>query len=329
MELFFHLKPSFDCVMRTRDICTELQKNKILSFLINSPSPVLALSFYPSQTEENSLNFTVLVNLKTKTLASKNPNADLILFPNDNLLLTVREFFFANQKPFNVQTKTFTFGDTNHTFFYQKNSPFSLRIENAKRKFLEAEYPCQVHELEFKTSTNSLFCFGKTAQKTFIVCILKYKNNAYSLTTLEEVELLEEKDGTITTLKKANDIQGHAFTKTYTFSPTLSVETALVYGEDEPSSVAKREIVPYAFFDAVKCKNFDIARSFLCEKLSKKLTDKHLEKFFGDFLFSHQPLSENLSEIALIYSENPLQKTAKLFDITMDENDKISNITDL
>lgn len=326
METFFHLKPSFDCVLKAPGICNQLQRNKIHSFLINSPSPVLPLSFYPSKQQNNSLNFTVLINLKTKSLVSKTPNVDLILFPNDNVLLTISEFFIARQKPFNVQTKTLSFGGASHTFFYQKNSPFSVRIENSKQKFLEAEYPCVIHDLDFKTSANSLFLFGETARKTFIVCIIKYKNKTYSLTTLEEVELLEENDGKIFTLKRANDIQGHAFTKRYTFSPTLGVETSLVYGEEEPSAVNKKEIVPYAFFDAIKCKNFDVARSLLTEELSLKLSDKHLEKFFGEFLFSHQPLSESLEEIALVYGENPLQKTAKVFSVSFDENDKISNI---
>jgi len=327
MEYFFHIKPTFNCVVKTQNFSTELQGNKIHSFLLKSPENILPISFYPTNSEYNtSLNFTVIVNLKTKSLNAKIHNVDLINFPNDNMLLIARELFISNPKPFNIQNKTFNFGDISHNFFYCKNSPFSIRIENSSHEFLDADFPSTVQELDFKTSKNSLFCYGKTFSDTHIVCIIKYKDHKYTLTTLEEVNLLEEQKDKIITFKKANDILGHAITKEYSFSPNLGVETNLVYGENESVSIHKKEIIPYAFFDAVKCKNFDLARTYLTEELGTKLSDKHFEKFFGNFLLTHQSLSQNPDEIALIYEDNPLQKVAKIFTVSQDENNKISNI---
>lgn len=326
MEYFFHIKPSFDCVIKTQNLSTELQQNKIHSFLINSTQNILPISFYPTNSEYNtSLSFTAIVNLKSKALNSKMQNVDLINFPNNNILLIAREFFISNPKPFNIQNKAFNFNGINHNFYYSKNSPLSLRIENASHEFLDADYPIAIKELEFKTSKNSLFCYGKTFKDSHIVCIIRHKDHKYTLTTLEEVDLLEVQKDKIITFKKANDMLGHAFTKEYTFSPNLGVETNLVYGEKESVSIHKKEIIPYAFFDAVKCKNFDLARTYLTKELAEKLSDKHLEKFFGDFLFSHQTLSQNPDEIALIY-ENNYQKYAKIFSISQNDENKISNI---
>ncbi|NCB48266.1 MAG: hypothetical protein EOM55_01355 [Clostridia bacterium] len=327
MEYFFHIKPAFDCAVKAQNLSTHLQSNKIHSFLLNTSQTILPISFFPTNSEYNtSLNFTVVVNLKTKCLNSKMPNVDLINFPNDNILLIAREFFIANPKPFSIQSKTFNFSGISHNFFYSKNSPFSMRIENASHEFLDADYPKRIQELNFKTSKNSLFCYGKTFQDSYVVCIIKHKDHKYSLTTLEEVDLLEVGKDKIITFKRANDMLGHAFTKEYTFSPNLGVETNLVYDENENVLIHKKEIVPYAFFDAVKTKDFDLARTYLTEELGAKLSDKHLGKFFGEFLFSHQSLSKNSDEIALIYDDENSSKIAKIFSISQDENDKISNI---
>ena len=327
MEYFFHIKPTFNCVVKSQNLSTELQGGKIHSFLLNTSQNILPISFYPTNTEYNtSLNFTVIVNLKSKSLNAKMQNVDLINFPNDNILLIAREFFISNPKPFSIQNKIFNFDNISHNFFYSKNSPFSLRIENSSHEFLDADYPSTIQELNFKTSKNSLFCYGKTFQDTHIVCIIKHKDHKYSLTTLEEVDILEVQKDKIITFKKANDMLGHAFTKEYSFSPNLGVETNLVYGENESVSIRKKEIVPYAFFDAVKNKNFDLARTYLTEELGTKLSDKHIEKFFGDFLFSHQTLSQKPDEIALIYDDDFSQKVAKIFTISQDEDNKISNI---
>lgn len=329
MEYYFHIKPTFDCVIKIQNISSELYAGKIHSFLLNVSQNVLPLSFYPNITPDNSSqNFTAVIDLKDKKLLSKTPNVDVVDFPNSNILVIAHEFFMPCPRPFNVQSKVFNFDNITHNFYYIKHSPFSVRIENESREFLDADLPVKIQELEFNTTKNSLFCYGKTDCDTYVVCIIKHKDKKYSLTTLEEVNLLEIQNDKIVTYKNLSDMLRHGVTKEYSFSPNLQVETVLV--KDEISlPIDKKELAPYAFFDAVKCKNFELSRKFLTKELGEKLTDSHIEKFFGNFLFSHQALSQNANEIALVYENTDAKKFAKIFDITQTDNGKISNISEL
>jgi hypothetical protein len=330
MEYFFHIKPTFDCILCCQNFSKQLQQNKIHSFLINTEKDIFPMSFFPTNRECNtSKEFTVFVNLKSKVLDNNPKNVQLVIFPESNLLLNVHERFEQNARPFFFQSKLFSFGGQSHNVYYAKNSPFCLRVENAKHKFLDAEFNARIQDLTFKTSTNSLFCYGKTFDEKFVVCIVKFKDEKYSLTALEQVDLLETKSDKIVTLKMANDMFSHAYTNEYSFSPDLKVEKNLVLTNDDELEVKKRQLVPYAFFDAVKCKNFDLARSFLAPSLAEKLSDRHFENYFGDFVYCCQAISQNEDEIALVCVTKEGQNVATIFKILQEENGVIADIKPL
>lgn len=67
-------------------------------------------------------------------------------------------------------------------------------------------------------------------------------------------------------------------------SQNLSVsEDELVYLKKEPVIPKNLRAKGFAFFEAVQVGDYDLARSYLSESLAKKLSDEHLQKFFGDF----------------------------------------------
>ena len=78
---------------------------------------------------------------------------------------------------------------------------------------------------------------------------------------------------------------------------------------------------------AIQIKNYKLARFYLSSTLSKKLTDKHLETFFGSFYQISQSLAKDAeNEISLIYS-NETCNTAITYELEFDQNNKITNIT--
>lgn len=64
----------------------------------------------------------------------------------------------------------------------------------------------------------------------------------------------------------------------------LSVsEDELVYLKKEPQIPKNLRAKGFAFFEAIKTGDYNLARSYLSESLSKKLSDEHLRSFFGNF----------------------------------------------
>ena len=106
----------------------------------------------------------------------------------------------------------------------------------------------------------------------------------------------------------------------------------LVYDKNTPYIVKHKEFIPFAFFESIKIENFKLARSYMSDELSNKLSNAHLKKFFGQFLSVCLPLTqENFdNQIALIYEEKQgnlkTKKIAKIFQIDLDYKNKIKNI---
>lgn len=329
MEYIIHIKPKFNCLVKSQNFSTQLVQDKIHTFLLNTDEKFLTLSFYPLENGDN-LAFSTAIILDKAKLNKDTHNLDLIKFPKNNLLLIVRPFCVHYPKPFNIQTKIVNFANIQHTLYWSKNDFFTIRIENSDMTFIDIDFLKRIVDLNTKTIDNKLIIYSKTKDETYVICVVEYSQKSYKILNLEEVNLLESEKNKITTYKNAYDVNHHGVVKEYNLENNFSLKSDLVYNENQPFYIHQRELIPYAFFNAVKMKNFDLAREYLSNELKKKLKDTHLVKFFGSFLFAHQSLCNdaNINEIALIYKENDILY-AKIFDISINEENKIINITEL
>ncbi len=328
MEYYLHIKPTFDCLIKYNNQEQLLNNQKIYSFLISSQDKINLL-VYPLEEQTNSLPFAFLVTNKNNTISTNCNNAEVIAFPDNNYLINLQPFYFAYPKSTLIKTKKINLNNLEHTISWIKNNKFDFAIENNKNSnCLELTHQAKVIEINTKTSNNSLLCYFKTTSNTYLIVLLKYNNNNYDLINFEEVDILEEENNVISTYKKLNDFADHGVICEYNFNDEFSFKTHLAYNNDLPFISRHKEIIPFAFFEAIKIENYNLARIYLTEELSNKLSDKHLKSFFGDFIQTHQSLSKeyNHEDIALIYEGNP--KYAKIFHIKLNENNKIANIYD-
>lgn len=321
MEQILHIKSTFDCLLKYSTTEKVLTKNKIFSFLLKDTT---ALSFYPIS--DGGLPFSCLISENDKgDLQTDRLNISLTKFPNNNYLMEVSPFEIQFSS-FGLKTKGVNFGGTAHTISWLANSNLSVRIENSST-YLDFGFKCKVKELSTKSKGNDLVMSFKTHDEKFVVAHISYKNGEYTLEELNKVDILEENKNEITTYQNLHDFAGHGEIITFSFENDFEKTKTLAYDNDKPKFAKIKEFVPYAFFEAVKIKNFKLARIYLSQELSRKLTDGHIRKFFGDFVKVHQTLSQNYNaeEIALIY-ENNFEKTAKVFNIKLNENNLIENI---
>ncbi len=106
-----------------------------------------------------------------------------------------------------------------------------------------------------------------------------------------------------------------------------TVSKSLIYYEP-PKVISNQKLIPYAFFEAVKTKNYKLARKYLSSALNLKIADEHFAAFFGKFsdVTQNYYLPSPQTSVALIY-DSPSPEI-KIFEIKFTD-EKIADINEL
>jgi hypothetical protein len=283
------------------------------------------LLFYPTNTDSSSLPFAVTFDTQN-TQSTK--NTQLIEFANNNYLLNVSPFFLGSNTNLGIKTKTLTLNAQNHTIYYSLYNKFNIKIEC---NCCSEEYSLDAEIIDFnvKTQKNNLLIYCKCKDNKYVILVLNFDGEQYNYKNLEIVDILEEENGNISTYKNLNDFAGHGVVTNYDLTKDICMTSTLVYNTT-PFLCHRKELIPYAFFEAVKVKNYKLANSYLAQNLVNILTPNHYQKFFGDFTQILQPLyqSANYNQVALVYNKDNKQ-IAKNFALKFNEENKISNIEEV
>lgn len=326
---YIHLKPTFNCLLKIDNLEKVLNKNKTYSFLTEEDA--LNIIVYPLTSTSSSLPFSFKFEF-SKPYCQK--NVDVISFSNNNFLLTLFPFFVGSPKYLGVKTKSLNFGGISHTLYYTLNTTFNIKIECAS-SFCEYSFNEKISSLEVITVEDNALIYAKLQNNLgFVFCNISFSNNTYKLITLEKINLLEIKNDAIYTYKKLNDISHHGQVNKYE-TKNYNRISYLVYDSNFPILIKHKELIPFAYFEAIKLQNYKLARSYMSKILNDKLSNTHLKKFFGSFTEICLPLKKDNyeDEICLVYEENvnnlQIKKFAKNFKLSINTNNKIDNITEL
>lgn len=151
--------------------------------------------------------------------------------------------------------------------------------------------------------------------KTFVV--FSCQKNIFSKVSGNKIEINENK---ISTLSYINDMAKHVKVSKYTLLDDIKKDSDELFMESENAKKCTVScLVPYNFFEAIKCGDFSLAKTFLSESLC--LTSEAMKQYFGEFkeikLFSVSPL------VYTLYKDNE----ARDYHIEM-LGDKIVDISD-
>lgn len=325
MEFMLHIKPSFNCLIKLNNVEHLLNKDRIHTFIVQDLNSI-PLSFYPTDEEyKSALPFACKLTYSNNILLSDKKQTEIICFPDNNFLIKVKPFLFALPTSFENITKIISLQENKHTISWLKNEFCKIKIYS-KESFFEIETNEKFLDINFLTKNNVLLGYAKTIDNKYLVFSIKYENKKYYLLSKNIVDILEVENEDISTYKNLNDFAGHGVVTHYKKENNYIEEILLAYNYDLPIIAKNKEFIAYAFFEAVKIKNYKLARNYLTQELSNKLTNTHFEKFFGEYYEISQTLSPvfNYEEIALIYKGSP--NIAKVFNIKLNEQNKIENI---
>jgi len=124
--------------------------------------------------------------------------------------------------------------------------------------------------------------------KLTIKCLLEKNNYYIAILNIDNLELLKEiicdsyeaNKTEIKFLTKLNDLAKHARIVSFNYQ-TEEEDSYNVYLNEEPTKTNSYLLIPYAFLEAIKVKNYNLARFYLGPNLSS-VGDSHLENYFGN-----------------------------------------------
>ncbi len=281
----------------------------------------------------NLLSFSAELDFKKERLNLPANLFDITKYSDYNYKIEIRKMHLPlksplkiiNQQNISINGETFlatAFFDgvsniiieNSNTFYSQKIS--DKKIDHCNMLLFEPE---NVLILEARNNNN------------FFINILSFKNNTFKNIKTDTCNVFEysKENKTISLLKEKQGILKHGLVKVFgltTNAINLKEDYAVYLSKEEKVEIKNKKLIPIAFLECVEAKNFSLAKTFLTEDLKEKISDEHLQEFFGDFS-KIEPISltDNSCKVNLIYPENNIN-VAKNFCLTLKE-EKIYNIS--
>ena len=318
MSKILNIYTTFDCIIKSDEYERIIKKEEIATFSTNKD--LFILSIYPLDV---ATFFDAVIDLKTPKIVCPNSSVKLVDYKDETFLIQIKSIGNVAPKPYSLNYKKINFGGATHEIIYASNDTCLVCIKSASDKIVLTNEK-NVGEMTFKALQNHLLFFAPTKENKYIFGQIDFVNKKYEKVLFQEVDQIETSQNQITTLKHLLDFGHHTIKKTF-FTKNFSTKTQLTSAVT-PQIATQKELIPYAFLDTIKVKNYDLAREYLSQDLKSKLDDLHLASFFGDFndIFQNVKKDSSLNEIALFYGNEQL-KEAKIFTFELNDT-KITNI---
>lgn len=333
-KFFLHLISSINAIVEINNkYIGIINKNgQPLSIEVVSDNPIL-LQLKPLQAEQNKkklLPYFSKISLSGLGLVASNKLVNITTYKDHHYELFLMPNEVSSYSGIEVLAqKTFSINNSSHTATCFFDGLYQILIENNNLLLTHiTNYTLTSCEIEKIKNTKLIIFSADTINGELYLLITRYEDNKYKIVKEEIINKLELEEGKITTLKKAKDIAVTAIIKEYKIENDNLTETDsyTVYLKEKAKTTDIPQIIPIAFLQAVKIKNYKLARTYLTEALNEKLADQHLEAYFGEFTEIKPARYEinPINKVALIYNENEKQ-TAKIFQVEL-INNKIANI---
>ena len=189
-----------------------------------------------------------------------------------------------------------------------------------------------VNVLKFSTTIQEINAITCEKQNNYIVIkgatlagnyyLLVIDENGFMPIFNSEVHKIETNGTQIKTLKKINDIAKHAQVNVLDLQNGTNNQEYYVYLNDEAVICESPKLIPYAFLQALKVKNYELAKQYLSQNLNNKTTDEHLNQYFTnlqEIYYNNYNTNENLVNYT-IFANN-----YKSYDFSI-VNNKIDDI---
>ena len=214
--------------------------------------------------------------LPLTTSLQQDENSEIKKIPYSNnhidVIYTPKAILKTNETPTIILNKKF---GKNTYCIWNKNTNSFIKIYNDDTTLFETTIPL-LHTAEFYTKGCVLIKGSTINNKTF--CLI-FDTKKEKIVLCDEYESFEENRQTIKFLKFCNDIAGHGIVNVFDIN-SCCVDNYVVYINNSPKTATNNQLIPFAFLESIKLKDFTLAKHYLYDSLT---SNEHLENFFGDF----------------------------------------------
>lgn len=142
----------------------------------------------------------------------------------------------------------------------------------------------------------------------------------------QEVEKFEQNENEIKTLENINDIAKHGKVFSLYLKQPYTTYSYFVYMNNGVEPIMQPKLIPYAFLEAIKIKNYALAKQYLSEKLLKNTTDEHLDNYFYDLKDIHYNTyndNENIINYTLFCGDKIKSYDFSVYNAKIDDIEEI------
>ena len=213
--------------------------------------------------------FSFKLNYENNNVVSSTKNVTIVPYPNLNfdVYLNFKKAIIGNN---NIITNK-KIGNYNVLTLMDKTSTISIFSGN---KNLFSTTTNQLENLEAEMFENLIICYGKTEEENYLLVFNTKTNEAILNNTYNKIE---QHKHIIKTLKFENLTLKTAKVCELNLE-TLELNTYNVFLEDF-KPINEPKLIPFSFLEAVKQKDFNLAKTFLHETLNDVSNEK-LNQYF-------------------------------------------------
>lgn len=221
------------------------------------------------------LPYTVKLNFDNDTIQCDSEFVTIVPYKNNEYEIVLNVCDVKHHKPLNKVYDDYV-GNFNVIVVNDGISYINIYEHNLLKWSANTN---ELNAVVCELSNNKLIIKGSTLNGKFYVIVLDENFNELMNS---EVEKVEQNEFQIKTLIKINDIAKHAIVKTINLNNLEQSEEYYVYLKDNAVIANHKKLVPYAFLEAVKVKNFTLAKQYLTPELARKTEKEHLENYFDN-----------------------------------------------
>lgn len=256
----YELRTEIDCLIKSDDGECLLDQNQ--SIIFNSPQKILV---YPLSRNRNQFPFFIDLNISHSGKFYSHYSIDERELFLINSLSQVRN---ENIEKIEIGNKTCLIKINEETI--------SFEYDNIKKS------------LSLMQEFNS---YSISKVDNFILLTLIGQNEEMWLYNISDNSLnhifgnkIERIDNQIMVTYHSQGIYDNQIYKTYEIANNKLIEKkSSISHISPPVKIYSDKVIPIAFLEAVRDRDYYTAKTYLSQRLSESVTDEHLEKFFGNF----------------------------------------------
>lgn len=270
MEIFMklYLYSNYDCLIVTKELDFKLYSGQ--KKVVETELPVV-MQIFPICKVSQILPCAVTIIKDRNCISSENRFVKIYTINAENCIVEIMPCYASVSLPLaSLSTKSNDYEVCQEEF---------VEIKCANKVIMKKNMVCTKADLY--EQNNLIFCVLQSIDDKRLL-VFDEQNNLLLDDKISQVENLENSFQTFLNL---NDMQKQGVVKKYDINDDeLKLESEYpVYINQTAKPLFSQKLIPQAFFEAVRAKNLNLAKSCLSSQLSNKITLPHLISYFGKF----------------------------------------------